>query len=80
VLAVNAPVLCEPFKGSLPLHPPEAVQDVLFDEFQVRSDALPLLTVVCEVTIDAVGAGTGDGEEPPPPQETSNSKDATVAK
>jgi hypothetical protein len=72
-------VLCEPLKGSAPPQLPDAVQDVAFDELQVRFEAAPLLTMLCEALIDAVGGGS-EAEEPPPPQDISSGSHAAMAK
>ncbi len=77
VSAVSAPVLCEPLNDLLPVHPPDAVQVDAFDELQIRVDPPPLLTVFCEVLIDAVGGGA-ETEGPPPPQDANSSSHATV--
>ena len=77
VSAVSAPVLCEPLNDLVPLQPPDAVHVDAFDELQVRVDPLPLLTVLCEVLIDAVGGGA-EALVPPPPQAANNSTHATV--
>jgi hypothetical protein len=78
VLAVSTPVLCEPLNGLLPVHPPDPAQEVAFDEFQVRFDAVPLSTLFCEVLIEAVGCAV-EPEEPPPPQDANSSSPPTVA-
>jgi hypothetical protein len=46
VLAVSAPVACEPLIALLPDQPPEAAQDVALVDDHVRLDALPLATVL----------------------------------
>jgi hypothetical protein len=73
------PVLCEPLKDLAPLQPPDAVQDVAFDELHARFEAAPLLTLLCEALIDAVGGGS-EGDEPPPLQDVSSSSHAAMAK
>jgi hypothetical protein len=45
-VALRAPVLALPLVGSVPDHPPEALQLVAFVEDQLRVDAPPLLMVV----------------------------------
>lgn len=75
---MSAPVLCEPLKGLLPLHPPDPAQDVAFDELQVKFDEEPPLTLLCEVLIDAVG-GAAEPEGPPPPQDANNASHAAAA-
>ena len=57
VVAVRAPVLCEPLVASLPLHPPDAVQDVVLVDDQVSVAAAPLLTVLGLAEKVTVGAG-----------------------
>jgi hypothetical protein len=67
---VNTSLLCEPFAPSIPLHPPEAVQDVALLEVQVSITELPTSTVVCEAVSDAVGMAAG-GWDPPPQAQSS---------
>ena len=57
VSVVKAPVLWLPLVANGPDQPPEAVQDVASLEPQVNMAAPPLLTVVGEADIDAVGGG-----------------------
>jgi len=59
-----------PLVASAPLQPPEALQEVALVELQVRVAAAPLVTVVGDAVIDAVGAGGAvvTGTEPDPPQ------------
>src|SRR5690349_217525 len=57
VVAVSAPVLCEPEVAIEPLQPPEAVHDVAFDELHVSVLLPPLLTDVGDADSDTVGAG-----------------------
>ena len=75
VLAVSAPVLCDPLKDLGPLQPPDAVQRAAFEELQVSVAVAPRSTLVCEDVMDAVGGGSGGADEPPPPQDTSSSAD-----
>jgi hypothetical protein len=56
VVAVSAPVFCEPLVASEPLQPPEAVQDVAFVEDHVKVDAPPLATELGEALSATVGA------------------------
>lgn len=63
----------------MPLQPPDAVQEVVFDELHVRFDAAPLLTLLGDALIDAEGGGA-EGDEPPPPQDISSRSDAAVAR
>jgi hypothetical protein len=65
-----APVLWVPLVASVPLHAPDAAQEVALLEDQVSSLGAPGLTVVGEALMDAVGTG-GGGLELPPPQEAS---------
>jgi len=58
-----------------PLQPPDAVQEVAFDELHVRFEAAPLLTLLCEALINAVGDGW---DEPPLPQDTTSSDHAAA--
>jgi hypothetical protein len=62
-----APVLWVPLVASVPLHAPDAAQEVALLEDQVSSLGAPGLTVVGEALMDAVGAGGGKLELPPPP-------------
>jgi hypothetical protein len=55
-LLVRVPVDAEPFSGSLPLQPPEAVQEVAFVEDQVRVELLPLVTVLGLAPMVTTGA------------------------
>lgn len=73
VVPANRPELCEPLKGLAPLQPPDAVQLAAFDELHVKVVAAPLMTLLCEALIDAVGGGSG-ADEPPPPQDVSSSR------
>ena len=57
VSVVKAPVLWAPLVANEPVQPPEAPQDVASVELQVKMAASPLLTVVGEADIDAVGGG-----------------------
>ena len=55
-LEVNEPVDCEPLTGMAPLQPPLAVQEVVFDEDQVKVEALPATTALGFALIETVGA------------------------
>jgi hypothetical protein len=66
-VAVSAPVLWLPLVASVPLHAPDAAQEVALVEDQVTSLGAPGLTVVGEALMDAVGTGAGELELPPPP-------------
>lgn len=57
VFVVSAPVDCEPLVDSLPLQPPEAVQEVAFVDDQDNVEALPLATVVGLALRVTVGVG-----------------------
>ena len=46
VVVVRADVVMEPLTGSEPLHPPEAVQEVVLVDDQVSVDLAPLATVL----------------------------------
>ena len=54
---MSAPVETEPDVGSLPLHAPEAVQDVALVEVQVKVLDWPEVTDVGEALRATVGAG-----------------------
>lgn len=77
--AVSAAVLCEPLNGSTPLQPPDAVQDVAFEELHVIFETAPLSTLLGEALMDATGGGV-EPDEPSPPQDIRSSSHATVAK
>ena len=68
--AVKAPVLWLPLAANPPAQPPEALHDEALVELQVNMAAAPLLTVVGDVLIEAVGAGGAEatGADPDPPQ------------
>jgi hypothetical protein len=55
--AVSAPLECDPLVASLPLHPPEAVQEVVFADDQDRVALLPLEMVLGLALKLTVGAG-----------------------
>jgi hypothetical protein len=57
VLAVSSAVAWEPLAARVPLHPPEATQEVALLEDQVRIDVPPLLTVVGLALSVTEGAG-----------------------
>jgi hypothetical protein len=57
VLAVSAPLDCEPLIALLPDQPPEAVQEVALVDDQLNVDALPLATVLGLAVKLTVGAG-----------------------
>jgi hypothetical protein len=57
VLAVSAAVLCVPLVASVPLQPPEAVQEVALVELHERTALPPLATFVGEAVSTAVGKG-----------------------
>ena len=81
---VSAPVLALPLAATVPLHPPEAVQEVALVEDQVSVAEPPALTVVLDALRVAVGNGAAGGvaggvtgevaapEPPPPPQADRN--------
>ena len=54
---MSAPVPSEPFTGSLPLQPPDALQAVAFVEDQVSVAVPPFDTVVGAAVKMTVGAG-----------------------
>jgi hypothetical protein len=57
VLALRAPVDCDPLVASLPDQPPEAVQAVALVEDQLSVVLLPLVTVLGAALKVTVGAG-----------------------
>jgi hypothetical protein len=75
VVALRAPVDCDPLIACAPLHPPDAVQAVALVEVQLKVDVPPLLTLVGLALKDTVGAGDEtvtvadcDAEPPAPVQ------------
>ena len=56
VLAFSVPVDCVPLAARLPLQPPLAVQEVVFDEDQVKVEALPATTALGFALIETAGA------------------------
>jgi hypothetical protein len=56
VFAVRAPVDCEPVRGSAPLQPPLAVQEVALVEDQLNVALLPEVTVLGLLLKLTVGA------------------------
>lgn len=64
--SLSAPVLRVPFAASVPVHPPEAVQDVAFAEVHVNVAESPASIVFVDAFNDTVGCGL-TGLEPPPP-------------
>ncbi len=57
VVVVRAEVVWVPLVGSLPVQPPEALQEVAFVEDQVRVDVAPFATVLGLAEIVTAGAG-----------------------
>jgi len=57
VVAVSAPLDCEPLIALLPDQPPEPVQEVALVDDQLNVDALPLATVLGLAVKLTVGAG-----------------------
>lgn len=55
--ALSAAVLCEPLVASLPLQPPEALQEAALVEAQVNVDVPPLAMVLGFAVSVTVGAG-----------------------
>jgi hypothetical protein len=56
-LAESAPEDCDPLVAWLPLHPPEATQDVAFFDDQDSVELLPLAIVLGLALSVTVGAG-----------------------
>ena len=56
-VAVSAGVLAVPLPPFVPVHPPEAVQDVALVDDHVSADVAPLFTVVGLADKVTVGAG-----------------------
>jgi hypothetical protein len=57
VVAVRADVAFEPLIGWDPLHPPDALQEVVLVDDHVNNDVAPLLTVLGLAEIVTAGAG-----------------------
>ncbi len=57
VVVVRAEVVRVPLVGSLPVQPPEALQEVAFVEDQVRVEVAPCATVLGLAEIVTAGAG-----------------------
>jgi hypothetical protein len=57
VLAVSAPLVCEPLVARPPFQPPEAVQEFALVDDQFNVEALPLATVLGAAVSVTVGAG-----------------------
>jgi hypothetical protein len=55
VVVVNSPLLCVPLLVSVPLHPPEALQDVTLVEVHVSVAKSPAAIVVGDALIDTAG-------------------------
>jgi len=76
VAAVNGPVLRLPLAASVPLQPPEALQEVALAELHVSTEAFPEATAVGAAASVAVGAGidatvaVAGGVTPPGPVHT----------
>lgn len=74
---LRAPVLCTPLVGKLPLHPPDAMQDVALAELQVSIEAPPPATTIglaASVTVAAgmmVTVAVAALLPPPAPEQTS---------
>jgi hypothetical protein len=60
VVALSGPVLAVPLVGSLPLHPPEAVQLVALVEDHVSTAEEPLLTVPGLALRESVAGAVGE--------------------
>jgi hypothetical protein len=73
-----APVLWLPLLARAPLQPPDALQELAFVELQVSVVAAPLLTVVGDALIAAVGGEIIGDVADPWPQATNSSADAIV--
>ena len=56
-MADSTPVDCEPLTALLPLHAPDAMQDVAFVADQVSVELVPLATELGAALIETVGAG-----------------------
>ncbi len=57
MLAVSAPVECDPCTACAPDQPPDAVQEVALVADQVSVELLPLVTVLGEALMVTTGAG-----------------------
>jgi hypothetical protein len=80
VSVVKAPVLSVPLVAFAPANvPPVAVQDVALVELQVNVALPPLLTVVGEAVIDAVGGADAVVTGTPDPPQAARSSAAPIA-
>jgi hypothetical protein len=61
--ALRAPVECDPLVASLPVHPPEAVQEVAFVVDQLNVELPPLTMELGLAARLTVGAGVGEVTE-----------------
>jgi len=57
VVALSAPVDCEPLVAKVPDQPPEAAQEVAFVDVQLKVEVAPLATVLGLALSVTVGAG-----------------------
>jgi hypothetical protein len=73
-VAVSVPELCEPLTPSVPLHAPEAMQDVAFVEVHISMVDSPAAIDVSDACIDTVAGGL---TEAAPPQAQSSSTQAS---
>ena len=55
-MADSTPVDCEPLSALLPLHAPDAVQEVAFAAVQLSVELVPLVTELGAALIETVGA------------------------
>lgn len=68
--AVIGPTFSLRLVARVPLHPPDAVQEVALVDDHVTALVAPREALVCDALTVTVGAGGGGGgvESPPPPQ------------
>ena len=79
MFAIRGPVLWLPLGASVPLHPPDAVQEVALVELQVSVEAAPLPTTVSAALRETVGAGGREEAPPDPPPHAANINEAATA-
>jgi hypothetical protein len=72
VAAVRGPLLWLPLLASVPLQPPEAVQELAFVALQVRVVASPRLTTLLATLSETCAIAGCAVEEPPPPPHATN--------
>lgn len=78
VSSASGPVLRLPFAANVPLHPPEAVQEVASTDDHVSVVEPPASMAMLDAESDADGRRACGAEPPPPPQAESTAAAASV--